>query len=121
MMYGYGGVGTIMAVLGAENKAGDFEVLDICFPGLAPQPALPPLPPLPLSAPSTSTSAAASKDKDVAMNGENEEDEGEWIALLSGLEMGDHTDAADLRIQLMAEWLVGELGDEDVSLPIHSF
>ena len=99
-----------MAVLGAENKAGDFEVVEICFPGLAPQPALPPLPPLPLSTPSTSTS------KDVDMNGETE-DEGEWIALLSGLEMGGGSDAADLRIQLMAEWLIGELGDEDVSSP----
>lgn len=99
-----------MAVLGAENKAGDFEVIEICFPGLAPQSALPPLPSLPLPTPSTSTS------KDVDMNGETE-DEGEWIALLSGLEMGGGSDAADLRVQLMAEWLIGELGDEDVSPP----
>lgn len=108
-----------MAVLGAENKAGDFEVLDICFPGLAPQPALPPLPPHP-SSKVTTTTASTSKDaqsKDVEMNSEGK-NEGEWIALLSGLEMGGGSDEVDLRIQLMAEWLVGELGDEDVrSLP----
>lgn len=29
--------GVIIGALGAETAGGDFEVVDICFPGLAPQ------------------------------------------------------------------------------------
>ena len=29
--------GVIMGVLGAETSSGDFEVIDMCFPGMAPQ------------------------------------------------------------------------------------
>ena len=29
--------GVIMGALGAETANGDFEVIDICFPGMAPQ------------------------------------------------------------------------------------
>jgi DNA polymerase delta subunit 2 len=29
--------GIIIAVLGMETPAGDFEVIDYCFPGMAPQ------------------------------------------------------------------------------------
>jgi DNA polymerase delta subunit 2 len=30
--------GVIIGALGAETAEGDFKVVDICFPGLAPQP-----------------------------------------------------------------------------------
>jgi DNA polymerase delta subunit 2 len=29
--------GVIVGVLGAETSSGDFEVVDLCFPGMAPQ------------------------------------------------------------------------------------
>ena len=29
--------GVILGVLGAETSSGDFEVIDVCFPGMAPQ------------------------------------------------------------------------------------
>jgi DNA polymerase delta subunit 2 len=29
--------GVIVGVLGAETSSGDFEAIDICFPGMAPQ------------------------------------------------------------------------------------
>lgn len=29
--------GVIMGALGAETASGDFEVVDLCFPGMAPQ------------------------------------------------------------------------------------
>ncbi|TPX72957.1 DNA-directed DNA polymerase [Spizellomyces sp. 'palustris'] len=34
--------GIIVAVLGCENASGDFEVIDLCYPQLAPQPTLSP-------------------------------------------------------------------------------
>lgn len=49
---------------------------------------------------------------------EEGEGEGEWIGLVSGLEMGNHQQVGDLRTELMAEWLNGELQlnqDEDDS------
>jgi DNA polymerase delta subunit 2 len=87
--------GTIMAVLGAETPAGDFEVAELCYAGLPPQPAL--------STPKTSDDRM------------EEENEGEWVAIVSGLEMGSNNDPNDLRAQLLLEWLVGELGDDEVS------
>lgn len=38
--------------------------------------------------------------------------EGEWVALLSGLSLGG-SEAAELRGAMLAEWLTGELGDEE--------
>jgi DNA polymerase delta subunit 2 len=87
--------GTIMAVLGAETPAGDFEVAELCYAGLPPQPAL-----------------STPKNSDDRME---EENEGEWVAIVSGLEMGSNNDPNDLRAQLLLEWLVGELGDDEVS------
>lgn len=98
--------GTIMAVMGAENDDGDFQVVDICYAGLPPQPKLPPPAPAPI--------ASSSHQDDVEMKASvAAKDEGEWIALVSGLEMGGSSDAADLRVQLFAEWLIGELGDDE--------
>lgn len=76
-----------MAALGAETVSGDFEVLEICYAGLPTQDPLP---------------------GDVNA-------EGEWVALASGLEMGGSKDVADLRTMMLAEWLLGELGGEEVS------
>lgn len=74
-----------MAALGAETASGDFEVIEYCFAGLPPQPALAPTTP-----------------------------EGEWVAIASGLEMGSASDAADVRTELLVEYLLGEAGDDEV-------
>lgn len=80
-----------MAALGAETSSGDFDVWDYCFAGMPHQEPL---------APSTP--------------------EGEWVAIASGLEMGGANAVADVRAELMAEWLLGEAGGDEVrfSLPI---
>lgn len=39
---------------------------------------------------------------------------GEWVAIASGLEMGGADAVADVRAEMMAEWLLGEAGDEEV-------
>lgn len=128
-----------MAVLGAETAEGDFEVAELCFAGMAPQvdrlirnstpsaatkddskksdameidQALPSAAALPLTSTSQSASTAA-EDKEV-----EEDVEGEWVAIVSGLEMGStELEAAgnELRCQLLLEWLSGELGDDQVS------
>lgn len=45
--------GVIIGALGIETNAGDFEVVDVCFPGMAPQPA---------------SSISDNKDRDVTMD-----------------------------------------------------
>ncbi|KAG0661844.1 hypothetical protein C6P46_003735 [Rhodotorula mucilaginosa] len=77
--------GTIMAALGAETSSGDFEVIEYCFAGLPPQPALKPAKP----------------------------DGGEWVAIASGLEMGSASDAADVRTEMLVEYLLGEAGEAE--------
>ncbi|GAA5983099.1 hypothetical protein JCM5350_006814 [Sporobolomyces pararoseus] len=77
--------GTIVACLGAETSSGDFEVFEYLYCGMPDQPKTEP-----------------NQDQD-------EEGEGEWIGLVSGLEMGNHQQVGDLRTELMAEWLNGEL------------
>ncbi|GAA5922117.1 DNA-directed DNA polymerase delta subunit POL31 [Sporobolomyces koalae] len=79
--------GTIVACLGAETSAGDFEVFEYVYAGLPDQPTRP--------CPKTGDSS------------------GEWIAIVSGLEMGNSQAVGDLRTELLAEWLNGELGDEN--------
>lgn len=75
-----------MAALGAEMASGDFEVFEYCFAGMPEQPPLNPTTP-----------------------------EGEWVALASGMEMGTASDVADVRAELLSEWLLGEAGDDEVS------
>lgn len=75
-----------MAALGAETSSGDFEVIEYCFAGLPPQPALKPAQP----------------------------DGGEWVAIASGLEMGSASDAADVRTEMLVEYLLGEAGEAEV-------
>ncbi|GAA5951073.1 hypothetical protein JCM3765_004673 [Sporobolomyces pararoseus] len=88
--------GTIVACLGAETSSGDFEVFEYLYCGMPDQPNV---------TNNTTTSQDADKEED--------DDEGEWIGLVSGLEMGNHQQVGDLRTELMAEWLNGELGLED--------
>ncbi|BGP28569.1 DNA polymerase delta small subunit Cdc1 [Rhodotorula toruloides] len=76
--------GTIMAALGAEMASGDFEVFEYCFAGMPDQPPLNPTTP-----------------------------EGEWVALASGMEMGTASEVADVRSELLSEWLLGEAGDDE--------
>ncbi|GAA6064270.1 hypothetical protein JCM10212_001654 [Sporobolomyces blumeae] len=75
--------GTIIACLGAETSTGDFEVFEFLYAGLPPQAPRP------------------------------SEGEGEWVAIASGLEMGNSTQVSDLRSELLVEWLSGEAGGEE--------
>lgn len=92
----------IAAVLGAENQSGDFEVVDMCFAGMPPQPS--------------SSTSKSSKAKSKAAVQEEDKEGDPYVALISGLELGTNEQASDYRVGLLAEWLLGEVGSEEVSL-----
>ncbi|KAI8468881.1 MAG: DNA polymerase alpha/epsilon subunit B-domain-containing protein [Monoraphidium minutum] len=75
--------GVVAAVRGRADAGGDFVVTDICFPGLPPQPPRPQL-------------------------------EGDaYVALLSGLELAGGGGAERLRVQLLVDFLTGNLAGRD--------
>lgn len=96
----YESLGVIAAVLGAENASGDFEVVDICFAGMPPQPS----------------GSSSSKAKEKAKEDLVEKDDDSFVAIASGLELGTNEQASDHRVGLLAEWLLGEVGGAKVSL-----
>ncbi|KAH8107222.1 DNA polymerase alpha/epsilon subunit B-domain-containing protein [Cristinia sonorae] len=90
--------GVIMGALGMETQSGDFEVVDYCFAGMAPQDSVWP-----------KTTVTEDMDVDVDSSSPSRD---EWIALVSGLQVGDPS-PADAQIELLTEFLTGELGGED--------
>ncbi|TBU32286.1 DNA polymerase alpha/epsilon subunit B-domain-containing protein [Dichomitus squalens] len=90
--------GVILGALGIETHTGDFEVVDLCYPGMAPQPTAG------LEWPSWKVS-----DEIMDVDGTAPQVSDECIALVSGLEIGS-LDAADGQLQLLAEYLTGEAG-----------
>lgn len=78
----------IAAVLGLETPTGEFEVVDICTAGLAPNP---------------------SQDLKV-MDVDSAPDE--WVGIISGLDIGSLS-PADAQIQMLIEYLSGEGGGPD--------
>ncbi|EEB91211.1 hypothetical protein MPER_10466 [Moniliophthora perniciosa FA553] len=76
--------GVILGALGMETPNGEFEVVDICYPGMAPNP----------------TEESGNK-----MNIDGETDE--WIAVVSGLDVGSSS-SSDARIHMLIEYLTGE-------------
>ncbi|PVG04154.1 hypothetical protein CPB86DRAFT_803688 [Serendipita vermifera] len=81
--------GLVVAVLGAETAAGEFRVQDVCYPGAAPQASV------------QETKSRASMEID---NGN------QWVAMVSGLNVGLPSSSADLKINLLVEYLLGEVG-----------
>lgn len=81
----------MVAVLGAENASGEFEVKDICYPGAAPQMPIEPK----------------------EFNGSMDVDSpAEWIALVSGLNVGSPSVNCDLRVHMLVEYLLSQAGAE---------
>ncbi|KAF9009363.1 DNA polymerase alpha/epsilon subunit B-domain-containing protein [Cyathus striatus] len=85
--------GVIIGALGMETPNGDFEVVDICYPGMPPQSAV----------------SLGSEDGD-QMDVDNAPDE--WIAIVSGLDIGSSS-TSDAQIQMLVEYLAGEGGGMD--------
>ncbi|GJE86843.1 DNA polymerase subunit delta-2 [Phanerochaete sordida] len=77
--------GVIMGALGLETANGDFEVVDFCFAGMPPQ--------------------SSAEDQD--MDDSEGSDSDEWIAVVSGLDVGA-LDPPDAQLQMLSEYLTGE-------------
>ncbi|KAJ7219059.1 DNA polymerase alpha/epsilon subunit B-domain-containing protein, partial [Mycena pura] len=90
--------GVIIAALGVETPAGEFEVVDICFAGMAPQPE------------------NAEMDVEGVLNFfwmqnaiDSDPQNDPWIAVVSGLDIGSSS-ATEAQVQMLVEYLTGEEG-----------
>ncbi|KAJ7109147.1 DNA polymerase alpha/epsilon subunit B-domain-containing protein [Mycena epipterygia] len=83
--------GVIIAALGIETPTGEFEVVDICYAEMAPQPMR------------NVEHEQEKMDVDVEPQADG------WIALVSGLDIGSSL-PADAQIQMLVEYLTGEEG-----------
>jgi len=97
--------GCIIAAMGTENANGEFEVLDLKFADLPPQPAR-----WNLSKP-PATSAKKAKDEDVEMTDRPAPGQGGKIALVSGLEFSGSDTSYAVELNLLLEYLLGEALD----------
>ncbi|KAI8998845.1 DNA polymerase alpha/epsilon subunit B-domain-containing protein [Trametes punicea] len=93
--------GVILGVLGIETHNGDFEVVDLCYPGMAPQSSVGVPWPVPKGGDDVMDVDGASVSQSSASD--------EWVALVSGLEIGA-ANPSDGQIQMLAEYLTAELG-----------
>ncbi|KAI0060886.1 hypothetical protein BV25DRAFT_912021 [Artomyces pyxidatus] len=84
--------GVIAGALGVETISGEFEVVDICFPGMAPQ--------------------EESGDDDVEENESVDQGQEEYVAFISGLDIGSQS-PSEAQTQMLAEYLSGEAGGID--------
>ncbi|KAI0303394.1 hypothetical protein B0F90DRAFT_1667298 [Multifurca ochricompacta] len=91
-------VGVIVGALGAETNSGEFEVVDLCFPGMAPQ--------------------AGEDDRmdvdDISQTsvGPGSDAQNAYVAFLSGLDIGS-SPASEAQTQVLVEYLTGACGDLD--------
>lgn len=79
--------GCVIAVMGSETHNGDFEVVDLIVPDLPPQPKL--------------------------LGEMKKEGKGRKVALCSGLGFRGNVKEG-YEAELLVEWLLGEIGDEEV-------
>ncbi|KAH8908862.1 DNA polymerase subunit delta-2 [Coniochaeta sp. PMI_546] len=103
--------GCIVAVMGTENVNGEFEVIDIKFPDLAPQPERWALSKPPLTANAKKGKASKLKDEDVEMTDSETPKSGGKIAIVSGLEFSGTDSSYAMELELLLEYLLGEALD----------
>ncbi|RFU78815.1 dna polymerase delta subunit 2 [Trichoderma arundinaceum] len=103
--------GCIVAVMGTENTNGEFEVIDLKVPDLAPQPER-----WALSKPPSASSK--SKGEDTEMTDSPSQSGGKKIAIVSGLSFSGTDASYDLELNLLLEYLLGEAlsPDEQTSI-----
>lgn len=93
--------GCIVAVMGTENASGEFEVIDIKFPDLAPQ--------VDRWALSASKADGKTKDEDASMSGTTSGGiTNKQIAIVSGLAFSGTDASYALELNLLLEYLLGE-------------
>jgi DNA polymerase delta subunit 2 len=95
--------GCIIAVMGTENADGEFEVIDLRMPDLAPQPER-----WALKGSIGEKKGKKIKDEDTEMT---EGGSGKKIAIVSGLEFSSTDNSYAMEISLLLEYLLGEALD----------
>ncbi|KAH9064318.1 DNA polymerase alpha/epsilon subunit B-domain-containing protein [Lactarius vividus] len=85
--------GVIVGVLGADTGNGEFEVVDLCFAGMAPQ--------------AGEDDGMDIEDTSLCSDGSTRN---EYIAFISGLDIGS-TSASEAQTQVLTEYLTGACGD----------
>jgi DNA polymerase delta subunit 2 len=100
--------GCIIAVMGTENVNGEFEVIDLKFADLPPQPER-----WALSKPSSNgtTKKPKVKDEDVEMTDPSQPQPSKKIAIVSGLEFSGTDTSYAMELNLLLEFLLGEALD----------
>ncbi|KAL7797570.1 DNA polymerase alpha/epsilon subunit B domain-containing protein [Trichoderma ceciliae] len=99
--------GCIVAVMGTENTNGEFEVIDLKVPDLAPQPGR-----WALSKPASASGKPKAEDTEMADG--SSQGGGKKIALVSGLSFSGTDASYDLELSLLQEYLLGEaLGPDE--------
>ncbi|KAL8403993.1 hypothetical protein RB594_009027 [Gaeumannomyces avenae] len=103
--------GCIIAVMGTENANGDFEVIDVRYPDLAPHPdrwalSNPPT----ANGKSKATKKEASEDIDMEGSSAPRGSQGK-IAIVSGLNFSGTDTSYALELNLLLEYLLGEVLD----------
>ncbi|KDN45749.1 hypothetical protein K437DRAFT_246969 [Tilletiaria anomala UBC 951] len=106
--------GVVIGVLGTETKNGDFETADIVFPDG-----------------SSALNAPSEEEQNTEMLADIHVSDDQWIALVSGLEVGADEQVAgepdadangegtslrpdsELRLLMLSEWLSGQLGEDE--------
>ncbi|KAH6611110.1 dna polymerase delta subunit 2 [Trichoderma cornu-damae] len=93
--------GCIIAVMGTENTNGEFEVVDLKVPDLAPQPER-----WALSKPPPASGKAGGEDTE--MTDGPSQGGGKKIAIVSGLSFSGTDASYDVELNLLLEYLLGE-------------
>lgn len=106
--------GVIIGVLGVETPNGEFEVIDLCTSGMAPQVKEKETEKMDVDGTSSDSCDPifhAESEFAVDANGTSSSAD-EWIACVSGLDVGT-TSTGDAQIQMLIEYLTGEAGGTD--------
>jgi DNA polymerase delta subunit 2 len=98
--------GCIVAVMGTENANDEFEVIDIKFPDLAPQPER-----WEQSKPPATNGNAKVKEEDSEMTDNRSRGNGGQLAIVSGLEFSGTDTSYAMELELLLEYLLGEALD----------
>ncbi len=93
--------GCIIAVMGTENTSGEFEVLDLKFPDLPPQPERWALSGAP-------NGKRKDQDTDMTDDGASPSNTHKQIAIVSGLSFSGVDASAAVEVNLLLEYLLGE-------------
>ena len=105
--------GCIIAVMGTENSSGEFEVIDIKFPDLPPQPARWALSEPPSTTKEGGDGKSSKKNKVVRKDQDSDDDmtdrqPSKKIAIVSGLAFSTTNASHALELALLQEYLLGE-------------